>query len=73
MRRKRRCGLSVIPMCAGKWEKSTPELMRKYYELGYEVEDCPPPAGYKDYNEWLVAAKLNLNQMNQRADEPVRT
>ena len=24
MRRKRRCGLSVIPMCAGKWEKSTP-------------------------------------------------
>jgi hypothetical protein len=37
--------------------------MRKYYELGYEVEDCPPPAGYKDYNEWLVAAKLNLNQM----------
>ena len=26
----------------------------------------------KDYNEWLVAAKLNLNQMNHRADEPVR-
>lgn len=24
MRRKRRCGLSVIPMCAGKWGKSTP-------------------------------------------------
>lgn len=24
MRRKRICGLSVIPMCAGKWEKSTP-------------------------------------------------
>ena len=24
MRRKRRCGLSVIPMCAGKCEKSTP-------------------------------------------------
>ena len=35
-------------------------------------EDCPPPAGYKDYNEWLVAAKLNLNRMNKRADEPVR-
>ena len=48
------------------------ELMKKYYELGYEVEDCPPPAGYKDYNEWLVAAKLNLNKINQRADEPVR-
>ena len=52
--------------------KAAAELMRKYYELGYEVEDCPPPAGYKDYNEWLVAAKLNLNQMKQRADEPVR-
>lgn len=52
--------------------KAAAELMRKYYELGYEVEDCPPPDGYKDYNEWLVAAKLNLNQMKQRADEPVR-
>jgi hypothetical protein len=31
--------------------------MRKYYERGYEVEDVPPPAGYKDYNEWLVAEK----------------
>ena len=49
--------------------KAAAELMRKYYELGYEVEDCPPPAGYKDYNEWLVAAKLNLNRMNKRADE----
>ena len=46
--------------------KAAAELMRKYYELGYEVEDCPPPAGYKDYNEWLVAAKLNLNRMNKR-------
>ena len=52
--------------------KAAAELMRKYYELGYEVEDCPPPAGYKDYNEWLVVAKLNLNRMNKRADEPVR-
>lgn len=52
--------------------KAAAELMRKYYEFGYEVEDCPPPAGYKDYNEWLVAAKLNLNRMNKRADEPVR-
>ena len=45
--------------------KAAAELMRKYYELGYEVEDCPPPAGYKDYNEWLVAAKLNLNQIDR--------
>lgn len=55
-----------------KLERELKDCMRKYYELGYEVEDCPPPAGYKDYNEWLVAAKLNLNRMNKRADEPVR-
>ena len=67
--------LTSIRFCLDRDEpgrKAAAELMRKYYELGYEVEDCPPPAGYKDYNEWLVAAKLNLNQMNQRADEPVR-
>ena len=40
--------------------KAAAELMGKYFGLGYEVEDCPPPAGYKDYNEWLVATKLNL-------------
>ena len=37
--------------------KATEELMTKYYGFGYEVEDCPPPAGYKDYNEYLVAAR----------------
>lgn len=31
--------------------KAAAELMEKYYGLGYEIEDCPPPAGYKDYNE----------------------
>lgn len=31
--------------------------MKKYYELGYEVEDVPPPTGMKDYNEWLVRTK----------------
>ena len=34
--------------------KAALELTEKYYGIGYEVEDCPPPAGYKDYNEWLV-------------------
>ncbi len=29
-------------------------LTEKYYGRGYEVEDSPPPKGYKDYNEWLV-------------------
>lgn len=35
-------------------------LMEKYYGMGYEVEDAPPPKGCKDYNEWLVMAKQNL-------------
>nr|MBP7060319.1 toprim domain-containing protein [Lachnospiraceae bacterium] len=43
--------------------KATEELTEKYYSLGYDVEDCPPPKNYKDYNEWLVAVKL----------QPVRT
>jgi DNA primase len=43
--------------------KATLELTEKYYSLGFDVEDCPPPKNYKDYNEWLVAVKL----------QPVRT
>ncbi len=35
-------------------------LMEKYYGLGYEVEDCPPPKPFKDYNEWLLEAKKCL-------------
>lgn len=45
--------------------KAAQVLMGKYSELGYQVEDAPPPAGYKDYNEWLVAAKQNLRQKDQ--------
>ena len=52
--------------------KAAAELMRKYYELGYEVEDCPPPAGYKDYNEWLVATKLSLFASANRTSEIIR-
>jgi hypothetical protein len=43
--------------------KSTQHLMEKYYKLGYEVEDYPPPAGYKDYNEWLVR---NIREMKEK-------
>ena len=45
--------------------KATEELMTKYYGFGYEVEDCTPPAGYKDYNEYLVAArgKIETHQL----------
>ena len=37
--------------------EATEKLMEKYYELGYEVADSPPPKGCKDYNEWLVKAR----------------
>ena len=52
--------------------KASLELMEKYYGLGYEVEDCPPPAGYKDYNEWLVATKLSLSATANRTSEIIR-
>lgn len=38
--------------------KASRELTEKYYGLGYDVEDCPPPPGYKDYNERLVGEKV---------------
>lgn len=40
--------------------KASAELTQKYYGLGYDVEDCPPPAGYKDYNEWLKKQKTGV-------------
>lgn len=52
--------IAVIRFCLdgdGPGRKAAQELMEKYYGLGYEVEDCPPPAGCKDYNEWLAMAK----------------
>jgi hypothetical protein len=39
--------------------KATEELTEKYYSLGFDVADYPPPKNYKDYNEWLVAVKLH--------------
>ncbi len=39
-------------------KKATEELLEKYYELGFEVENFPPPAGFKDFNEWLIATRL---------------
>ena len=36
------------------------QLEEKYIARGYDVSVQPPPAGYKDYNEWLVAAKLSI-------------
>ncbi len=37
--------------------RATKELLKKYYELGFDVEDVPPPKDVKDLNEWLVKNK----------------
>ena len=37
--------------------KQYKELLKKYYELGFDVEDTPPPKDVKDLNEWLVKNK----------------
>lgn len=52
--------ISFIKFCLDQDEpgrKAAEELLKKYYSLGFEVEDSPPPEGYKDYNEWLVKSK----------------
>lgn len=46
---------------------ATEQLMQKYYELGYEVEDCPPPKNYKDYNQWLKEARKENLQIGRCA------
>ena len=43
--------------------KTSQELCEKYYGLGYEVEDSPPPVGFKDFNEWLVATKRGIDNV----------
>ena len=39
--------------------------MEKYYGLGYDVEDCPPPKAYKDYNKWLKEARKEMVLIGQ--------
>lgn len=51
--------------------KATEMLMEKYYELGYEVEDCPPPGNCKDYNKWLQEAR-GKNPQTEMAKEMAR-
>ena len=52
--------ISRISFCLdndGPGREATEALLEKYYGLGYEVEDCPPPKQFKDYNQWLQTAK----------------
>lgn len=46
----------------GPGRKATAELLEKYYQRGYEVEDVPVPDGFKDYNEWLVASRNQVKK-----------
>ena len=41
---------------------ATRNLMEKYEAKGYDVKDTPAPVMFKDINEWLVAARLNLSE-----------
>ena len=55
--------ISFIRFCLDNDEpgrKASQELCEKYYGLGYEVEDSPPPTGFKDFNEWLVTKKRDF-------------
>ena len=45
--------------------KAAETLLEKYYGLGYEVADCPPPKPFKDYNQWLQAAKRCISMPGQ--------
>ena len=53
--------------------EATEKHMEKYFGLGYEVKDSPPPKGYKDYNEWLVKVRnekrCNLYSKNREIPE----
>ncbi len=40
--------------------KATEQMMDKYYQMGYEVEDFPPPKDYKDFNQWLQTQRLQF-------------
>lgn len=63
--------ISKIRFCLdndGPGRRAAEALTQKYRELGYGTEDCPPPAGYKDYNEWLVSTKRALEQEKGQPD-----
>ncbi len=44
--------------------RAAEHFMQKYYELGYDVEDCPPPKGVKDYNQWLQEVRSDESRQN---------
>lgn len=56
-------GIRTIRFCLDNDEpgrNAAKSLCEKYRKKGYEVHDCPPAKGYKDYNEWLKGLKKEL-------------
>ena len=49
--------------------KATEVLLKKYYELGYEVEDCPPPRTHKDFNDWLKEQRSIIRDSCNKKDK----
>ena len=52
--------ITTIKFCLDNDEQgrnATKKLMQKYKEQGFEVEDCPVPKDFKDYNEWLQSVE----------------
>ena len=47
-------------------QRATKELLKKYYELGFDVENTPPPKGFKDLNEWLVNYKASMEERDEK-------
>ena len=61
--------ISTICFCLDNDEpgkKATKELLEKYYELGFDVEDLSPPKQYKDYNAWLVEEKVVKSKFSEK-------
>lgn len=51
--------------------KASESFMEKYYGLGYDVGQKPPPEQYKDYNEWLQAVRKPLSVAGETKPVPV--
>ena len=60
----------------GPGRKAAKLFMEKYFGLGYEVEDISPPSCCKDYNEWLLFQRKNVENPGvleqDRADFPAK-
>ena len=60
----------------GPGRKAAELLMVKYFGLGYEVEDISPPSCCKDYNEWLLFQRKNVENpgvlKQDRSDFPAK-